>query len=284
MQEEPSAEYQATIATASQLLSEHFQKPIHFSRIVQLSEPDRRNVILRLLTDNPDANIPQSFILKKTVADTKKFDSDAQNETEIEQFSRFARDWAGLEFLSQIGSDHGPHFYVGNLEHSFIVIEDLGLQHHSLVGPLTRAYSQQNLLEAEVALVAYMRRMGKMQADTFGKMDQYNAILNKIYPQSIRVHYLEQTDVTPVLACFKNIIGFSSEELAQEILSILEFSQATEDFKVLLHGDICPDNVFFQDQKIRFFDFEFGDAGHALIDGMYLRMSMPSCWCSKTIP
>ena len=53
---------------------------------------------------------------------------------------------------------------------------------------------------------------------------------------------------------------------------------------VYLHGDICPDNVYFQGNEIRLIDFEFGDYGHALIDGTYLRMSMPSCWCSKAVP
>jgi len=53
---------------------------------------------------------------------------------------------------------------------------------------------------------------------------------------------------------------------------------------VLLHGDICPDNVYYQNNEMRFIDFEFGDFGNALVDGVYLRMCMPSCWCSKAVP
>ena len=51
-----------------------------------------------------------------------------------------------------------------------------------------------------------------------------------------------------------------------------------------MHGDICPDNVYYQNNEIRFIDFEFSDFGNALVDGVYLRMHMPSCWCSKAIP
>ncbi len=284
MHDEPTAHYQEIITKASQLMAGYFQQPIHFSKVVQLSELDRRNVILRLLIDNPTTKMPQSLIVKITATDKKTFDAESANETEAEQLSRFARDWAGLEFLSQIGSDHAPHFYAGSLEHKFIVIEDLGHLHSSLVGPLTRSSSVINLQEAESALMSYMRRMGRMHADTFGKTDQFNVILNRIYPKSIRVHHLNEPDVAQVLSRFKDITGDESKELSEEVQTILELTQSSKDFKVLLHGDICPDNVFFQDKEIRLFDFEYGDLGHALIDGVYLRMSMPSCWCSKTIP
>jgi len=35
---------------------------------------------------------------------------------------------------------------------------------------------------------------------------------------------------------------------------------------------------------MRFIDFEYGDFGNAFIDAAYLRMFMPSCWCSKRFP
>jgi len=284
MQDEPTPHYQEIIGKASQLMSGYFQQSIHFSKVIQLSEPDRRNVLLRLLIDNPTTKMPQSLVLKITATDKKTFDAESADESETEQLSRFARDWAGLEFLSQIGSSHGPHFYAGSLEHKFIVIEDLGHLHTSLVGPLTRLSSEANLKGAEAALRSYMYRMGRMHADTFGKTDQFNSILHRIYPKSIRVHHLNEPDVTQILSRFKDITGDESKELSQEVQSILELTHSASDFKVLLHGDICPDNVFFQEKEIRLFDFEYGDLGHALIDGVYLRMSMPSCWCSKTVP
>src|SRR5436853_7310447 len=107
MQDEPTPHYQEIIGNASQLMSEYFQQSIHFSKVIQLSEPDRRNVLLRLLIDNPTTKMPQSLVLKITATDRKTFDAESADESETEQLSRFARDWAGLEFLSQIGSSHG---------------------------------------------------------------------------------------------------------------------------------------------------------------------------------
>jgi hypothetical protein len=284
MLDESTSHYREIIEEATKQISIYFQQNIHISKVIQLSEPDRRNIILRLLIDNPTTHIPASLILKKTSTDKKSFDVAADDETEIEQLSRFAHDWAGLEFLTSIGSTHGPHFYAGNLEHKFILTEDLGLTHPSLVGPLTRQSTAENIQQAETSLTAYVRRIGKMHADTLGKANQFTSILYKIYPQALRYNFIPEEDGLEVLTRLRLLTGDKSHELESEIKDVITFAKTPGDFSVYLHGDICPDNVYFQGNEIRLIDFEFGDYGQALIDGTYLRMSMPSCWCSKAVP
>ena len=276
--------YREMIDEAAKLISHHFQKPIHFSEIVQLSEPDARNIVLRLLIDKPTTDMPKSLILKKTSINQKIFDTSSNDETEVEKMSRFAREWAGLEFLTAIGSTHAPHFYAGSLEHKFILTEDLGSNHPSLVGPLTRISSKENIQKAEAALSAYASRVGKMHADTFGMADKYMSILNRVYPKALRCHFISESDGMEVFAQLSVLTGDKSHALQEEIRSILKFGISPSDFNVYLHGDICPDNVYFQKNEMRLIDFEYGDYGNALIDGVYLRMSMPSCWCSKAVP
>lgn len=283
MLDDSTAHYREVINHAARLISEHFQKPVHFSKVIQISEPDRRNVILRLQIDNPSSEMPETLILKMNSTEKQIFDR-GETETEVEQFSRFAHDWAGIEFLTQIGNDHGPRYYVGSLEHKFIVIEDLGLAHPSLVGPLTRAPSPTNIQEAKSALTAYVRRLGKMHADTAGKYDQFTTILKRVYPQALRFNYVPESDNEIILNQFKKLAAIESNELAQDINSVIHFSQTKNEFNVLLHGDICPDNVYYQNNKMYLIDFEFSDYGNALVDGTYLRMHMPSCWCSKAVP
>ncbi len=276
------------INIVTQLMSTYFQKTVHFSQVIQLSEENRRNLILRLVIDQPTAGMPDTLILKKTATEKNVFEAAAaaigEIETEQEQLTRFSHDWAGLEFLTQIGSNHAPHFYIGCLEYKFIIIEDLGLTHPSLVGPLIRVPSAVHLQEAENALLGYMRRLGKMHADTAAKSHQFVSILNRVYPDALRFIRISETDGIDVLNQFKQLVGIESKELNQEVNNVLEFSQTLTEFSVLLHGDICPDNVYYQDNETRFIDFEFGDFGNALIDGVYLRMHMPSCWCSKAVP
>lgn len=282
MFEETTAHSPELVNAAQKLISEYFQKPIHFAKVIQLSEPDRRNLILRLMIDQPTTEMPRSIIFKKTVTEKGVFDN-KEGETEEKQLSRFAHDWAGLQFLTQIGSNHAPHFYAGNLEHKFILIEDLGVEHPSLVDSLTRSNSSNNIHEAESALLSYVRRLGKMHADTATKQQQFVSILQDIYPQANRL-YLPEHDVPRAINQFKLLNKDELLKLHHEIENVLQFSLAHNEFNVLLHGDICPDNVYFLNSEVKFIDFEFGDFGNALIDGVYLRMSMPSCWCSKAVP
>lgn len=283
MLDESTAHLHEIIVDATRLMTLYCKTPVNFSKVIQLSEPDRRNMILRLLIENPQKGMPQTIILKQTATDTNKFDI-ATSETEIEKRTRFAHDWAGIEFLTEIGSDHAPHFYGGSLEHTFILIEDLGVSHPSLVGPLTRAPSGINVQEAERALISYVRRIARMQIDTLGKSAQFTSILHRVYPEALRCNFLSEVEKAKTLHQFKILICQESDELGEEIQKILEFTKSNDTFHVLLHGDICPDNVYYQGDEIKLIDFEFSDFGNALIDGVYLRMNMPSCWCSKAVP
>ncbi len=262
---------------AEQICSQYFDKPCHITQMTTISEPKRRNLIIRLTLASPASNMPHSIILKQTV-------TEPMGETEQEQRSRFAHDWAGIEFLSRIGSLHAPQFYGGNLEHQFILLEDLGVGHPSLVGPLTRAATPENITAATAALRAYIIRLGQMHADSYGKLPIFNKILTTVYSHAERYHRFSKTAISDILRHFHKLVNCQSTGLNQEIESVYDAIENHTTFQVLLHGDCCPDNVFAENDRMRLFDFEYADIGHALVDGVYLRMAMPSCWCSKTVP
>ena len=53
MLDESTAHFREIIHDATRLMSLDFKTAVNFSKVIQLSEPDRRNVILRLLIDTP---------------------------------------------------------------------------------------------------------------------------------------------------------------------------------------------------------------------------------------
>lgn len=263
--------------TAEKILARFFDQNCNITTLTPISESDRRNLIIRLTLAAPSSTMPRSVILKQTVPEP-------MGETEQEQRSRFAHDWAGIEFLTQIGSQHAHQFYGGNLEQQFILLEDLGVGHPSLVGPLTRAATPENMATAITALRAYISRLGQMHADSFGNLSIFNKILTTVYPQAQRYHRFSNTAVADILQHFQKLVDCQSTALTQEIENVHDAIENNTTFQVLLHGDCCPDNVFAENNSMRLFDFEYADVGHALLDGVYLRMAMPSCWCSKTVP
>ena len=269
------------IRAAQQLLQDRFETPCEVKSVVFLSEPERRNVVLRLCLENKSDRIPASLILKQSLPE-------ATDDDDKDAYARFARDWAGLEFLSRIKQWHHnvPKFYGGNKEHRFILLEDLGLEHISLVDSLTIPDRER----AVDALTRFMKALGNFHAASFGHVSEYKTILHDIDEQAESLQdELDFTfsDLLPKLELANKSLGLPiAPELIDEAQCVIKSVIMPGHFTVLTHGDICPDNVFDhkETQELQFIDFEWAVVRNALLDGTYLRMSMPTCWCVKAIP
>ena len=269
------------IQEAQHLLQQHFATPCEVKSVIFLSEPERRNIVLRLYLENKAGDVPDSLILKQSLPElTDDDDKDA--------YARFARDWAGLEFLSRIKQWHhnAPKFYGGNKEYRFILLEDLGIKHISLVDSLTLP----GRTGAIAALTRFMVALGGFHAATYGHVSEYETILHDINDQAESMQDeldFVLNDLLPSLELANKNLGLSiTPELIQEAQGLIRSLISPGPFTVLTHGDICPDNVFDHkgNQELQLIDFEWAVVRNALLDGTYLRMSMPTCWCAKAIP
>jgi len=265
-------------AAAERMLFDRFGSQIHFTTVERLSEPDRRNLILRCLS-TPTANFPSKFIIKKVQADVYEPDNPDSWDTQ-----RFFSDWIGSQFLSSLGgeSSHGPQFYGGNRELGFIILEDMG-HHRSLVEPLLH----EDAARAEEALLRYSLCLGKLHADTVNKSTLFEQL-----SQSVSAHGRTMTtmgaqvekDNQDVLTLIQALGVLPGIALRQELHEMGKAVVNPGPFLVYIHGDPCPDNVFDHDPDLRLIDFEFGYFGHALIDASYARMLFPTCWCANRLP
>lgn len=266
---------------AADILEAKFKETIHIHSAEYLSEPDRRNVVVRITMDATSLLVPSSVILKQSLPE--KTDADDKD-----AFARFARDWAGLEFMSTIPhkAHNVPRFYGGSIPNRFILIEDLGQKHVSLVDSLTLP----NKDKAIAALERFMKALGSFHAASFGLTEKYNAILQRINTKGeTSEENLEFTsgDLLKNLEFSHERFGMTiSKALQDEIKQVIALMYNPGPFTVLTHGDICPDNVFDHEdlRELQLIDFEWAFPRNALLDGTYLRMSMPTCWCAKAIP
>lgn len=267
------------VPRARQLLEDYFHQKIKIDSFVFLSDPERRNSILRLRLLHESKTIPNTVILKQSLP---------EGNNDKEAYARFARDWAGLAFASQIPqSRHNtPVFYGGDKKHRFILIEDLGESHLSLVDSLTMP----NRDKAIKALKRFMTALGSFHAAGAGQTDLYQTILNNIHeghdvPQDELTHTKDKL-IQQLKTTHKKLNLSLSRECIQEAQLLIESMIKPGPFTVLTHGDICPDNVFDHEDyyELQLIDFEWAFVRHALLDGTYLRMSMPTCWCAKAIP
>ena len=274
--------YSEIVQEAADILSKHFDSIIQVHSVVQLSEPQRRNLLLRIHLQSPNTHVPKSVILKQTLSQ----DSSEQEDDQI--FGRFARDWASLEFFSRMNIEHPitPQFYGGNSNHRFILIEDLGENHVSLVDSLTG----DNKDLAKEALLRFVKCLGKLHAYGYGKTEAYFKILKKIRPQAEFPEEKFLITFDKILSRLESLLNHLhislSEGARSEIAEVFKANLAPGPFTTLIHGDICPDNLFdnHKTNELYLIDFEWAFVKNALLDGTYLRMSFPTCWCAKRVP
>ncbi|MGH2364004.1 MAG: hypothetical protein ACRDHX_05050, partial [Chloroflexota bacterium] len=70
--------------------------------------------------------------------------------------------------------------------------------------------------------------------------------------------------------------------LESELATIRQFVET--DLQAFSPCDVCPDNNFLTPDGVRFFDLEFADFHNALLDGAYLSILFPTCWCVGSLP
>ena len=283
-------EEQATIpitplqATIERLLSDYHQTSVTVEYATLLTKPERRNRLWRCHLHAAGGPAPETLIIKQVKPEGYSPTDPASWNTD-----RFFRDWAGAQFLSAVAREegHGPAFYGGDVERGFIILEDMG-EHTSLVEPLLKG----DAAAATQALLAFARRLGRMHVSSLGEEERYREFQRRLSPvwADIDVPTPEKSSEERAKwrAEFTDIcahLGVEAGDVAtRELEDALTHLTEPGSFHTFLHGDPCPDNVFYGAPELRLIDFEFSEFGHALRDGLYARLPFPTCWCANTVP
>jgi hypothetical protein len=276
--------FDALRAPVESLLTQAHARRVEISQATLLTEAERRNQVWRCALDGVSPAQPQNVIVKRV--DPQAYEP---NNPESWHTQRFFRDWAGAAFLTNVCGEqrHGPRFYGGHRELGFVILEDMG-EHRSLVQPLLEG----NAVNATAALMAYAERLGRMHADTIGREDDYHRLVQQIDPvaapkllptwQDAKKHWGEM--LTKAVQSLAEAHITLSDATFREAERVFDAVSVPGSFTAFLHADPCPDNVFYDDGKLRLIDFEFARFGHALMDGLYGRIPFPTCWCANAIP
>jgi hypothetical protein len=275
MNEPSDADRLSVVANVTtQILSLTFGREIQIRDIERITKEDRNAPVSRLFVDEPAAGIPASVIVKQL--NLESFDWD---DTEAWPVRSFVQDWAGLAFLNAIPAEQGscPRLYGGNREHGLIVLEDLGHDHRSLVQPLLEG----TCAEAEQALAALYIRLGQMHAHALGKAAMFEQTLRTIHP-TMPLRW-QDTFLAEARNRVESLIELEPA-VWREAGQVVETISNPGPFYTYIHGDPCPDNIFYRGDKLQLIDFATGCFAHALIDAVYARMMFPTCWCANRTP
>ena len=271
-----SVETASIVAAAERVLAKRFGRKVELGDVDRLSDDDRRNLLLRCRDLSGES--PASVIIKKVVADA--FDPADPSSWDTQ---RFTSDRAGAEFLSAVlPVSLTPRFYGGEHAAGFFILEDLG-ENRSLVEPLL----DEDSASAERALLAFSACLGAVHAGTVG----HSAVFERCLGDSGRHFGIFSAPFNGFgekviqLQARLEEMGLRVEAgLSSEIQEVIAAIESPGPFFSYIHGDPCPDNVFWNGRELRLIDFEFGGFGHALADAAYGRMLFPSCWCANRLP
>lgn len=257
--------------------------------IDRLTKKTRRNLVVRVFLDLPVEKKSMSVIFKQS-----QKSSDTKSDDEI--YARFAREWVGLAFMSDIPEkkDNVPIFYGGNKEHRFIVLEDMGANHSDLSIVL---YNRNIGADgAEKELKRFMARLGRFHADSYTSMEAYDTLLHQINPKAenwwskfVFNYESISVSVNETLRMLRYQPSSSEAHVAfyKELHDVTRAGYAPGPFGTVIHGDMCLDNMIenTETHHVYVFDFEWADGcRNALLDATKLRMGMPGCYRRGTLP
>jgi len=191
----------------------------------------------------------------------------------------FFNEWAALDFLS--GAELAPAFYGGNRKAGVLAMEDLG-DGDGLADALLGA----DATVAEEQLLAFADALARLHAFSASKVDAYERLRERLGPMRSGDEYGPHE-----LSKLVDGVRAACQAVAMELRTPAEddMRRAFEvidspSFRVLSHGDACPDNTRTDGAKMRFIDFWVARPRDAVLDGAYARAPFPTCWCVRRIP
>lgn len=228
-----------------------------------------RNLVWRYHVENAPADFPETLIAK-----TSKIGG-----------GHIFTEWASLQFLNQFDSLVGlvPALYGGDEGLELLVLEDLG--------PVRGQHDLGSILEGEdpvlarEALLAHAREMALLHITTAGHEGTFNSIRARFpaYDQPVTKDRFED-NFGWFLRMLPQFDLAASSELEQEAQAIIARLQDPKAPRAYTRGDVCPSNVAYRDQQMRFYDFEMGAFRHVLLSAAYFRISHLSCFNGSLIP
>lgn len=195
-------------------------------------------------------------------------------------------DWAGLYFLSQLQNNDNiaPHFYGGDVNNSFFIIEDLGPS-KTIEDVMNGRDSDLN----ERCFIDLAKNTAKLHKTTVNKECEY---------QQLRGSYPHDNDygrnfesnrwnegMKRVYQWFSGLDWTVPNGFEGCLNDITDLYLNPGTFLSFTHGDMAPSNNHVVDDQVRLLDFEYGGFRHALYDMTcwYMLCPLPEWFVQKII-
>ncbi len=197
---------------------------------------------------------------------------------------RLFNDWAGVQFLDEIGARHqlAPSLYGGDRALGYIVLEDLGD-----VTSFDQVLLTDGVARAEQVIVQWASYLGEMHAASIGHAERFHHLRTQLGPIQ-PMYVIDARDLRAALIQLQPLFDRLGLVLPagydEDIAGVLHAIADPEPFLAFTHGDPCLHNLFPLSTGAVMLDFEWGGYRHALTDAVYSRMLFPTCYGIHRLP
>lgn len=279
------AQFGDVVPLVERVLADSLGGPVRLGHVERISEEERRNQLLRCHLADAPAGAPATVMVKR------RRPSDYNPDDHESWATRgLLRDWAGLQFLTELGSEvvGSPRFYGGDRAAGFVVMEDLGRPQN-----LADLLLEGNAAEAQRGLILIATTLGTMHAATVGREAQYRRIRGALGPgdgpeaRTRAADDIRNAGKRVAEQC--GALGVEAGDgFGRDVETVAAAIADPGPFLAYTHGDPCPDNNAIVrtpgGDLFRLIDYEIGGYRHALGDGVYGRIRFPTCWCVRDLP
>ena len=261
----------AALAAAERLLSRRAGAGIELADAEDLGGSDRSVVARARVARNP-FSLPRTLVVKHYLGDPEPGRPDP-----------FHYEVASCQLFTALPIDARPSpvLIAHDPQSRLLVLEDLGRSStlaDKLFGPDPAA--------AQRCLVSWARGLGRMQAATAGRENDFGALLRRLGERAWRDPMAEDAR-----AAIAGVPGLLERELGVRVPAAAEV-EARETARLLggtryrafSPSDTCPDNNLVTSRGVRFVDFEWGCFRDVALDAAYFRVPFPGCEASFALP
>lgn len=257
------------LAGAERLLSRRAGASVRLADPEDLGGSGHSVVVRARMTHNP-------FSSRRTVV-VKQYLGGA------EPFDPFRYEVASCQLFTALPAEDrpSPMIIAHDAEQRLLVLEDLGRSStlaDKLFGP-DRASAQRCLL-------TWARALGRMQACTAGREDDFGALLRRLGEKVRRDPISDEARaaLAGLPGLLRDVLGVELPPSADlEARATARLLGGTR-FRAFSPADTCPDNNLVTSLGVRFVDFEWGCFRDVVLDAAYFRVPFPACPTSFALP
>lgn len=230
------------------------------------------SVVLRVRVAENPFSLPRTLVLKQVLGGVRRPADGRIDEA-------FRREAVSYQFCNALSASHrpGPELVAYDLDARLLVLSDLG--DAPAMGELL---ARRDSAEVTHSLMALAQALGRMHSNTYGREEDYAALLHRT-PGVDEAHPLTEQAAQAVAELPSMLRDLLAIEVPEEVRATAASGRELFGggrFRAFSTADLCPDNILVNEGGVKFLDYEWGGFRDATLDISYALTAFPTCLCA----